>query len=225
MPKLPIYVGRDAEGEITNHIIMARNKTDDKNLTEGPKSQKKKNSVSYPFKFRENSLNKKSLEEKFQKKIQTAVSGTGKTVKTDIGKIVSRKFKTRREPAPKTSGETQPKNRHCLRGLDGKYGRWDEILRDILNGKFNSVQNRKRSDYETEDEEDDDEDEEIPETIGITTYDTSIVPIQTNTEEDAIQIHTEGEIPGENFEHNIRRSNRTINKPNRYGSIPYTGNF
>ena len=26
-PKIPIYVGRDGEGEITNHIIMARNKT------------------------------------------------------------------------------------------------------------------------------------------------------------------------------------------------------
>ena len=56
-----------------------------------------------------------------------------------------------------TSGEIQPKNRHCLRGLDGKYGRWDEILRDTLNGKLKIVQNRK-TDSETEDD-DDDEDE------------------------------------------------------------------
>ena len=27
-PKIPIYVGRDADREITNHIIMARNKTE-----------------------------------------------------------------------------------------------------------------------------------------------------------------------------------------------------
>ena len=29
-PKIPIYGGRDAEGEITNHITMARNKTEEK---------------------------------------------------------------------------------------------------------------------------------------------------------------------------------------------------
>ena len=56
-PKIPIYVGRDGEGEITNHIIMARNKTEEKNVAEGPKSPKK-NSVSYPFEFREKNNNK-----------------------------------------------------------------------------------------------------------------------------------------------------------------------
>ena len=63
------------------------------------------------------------------------------------------------------------------------------------------------------------------------TYDTSerngsYVPIQTNPEDDALQLHTDGEIPGENKSNNIiRRSYRNIVKPNRYGSIPYTGNF
>ena len=127
-----------------------------------------------------------------------------------------------------TSGEIQPKNRHCLRGLDGKYGRWDEILRDILNGKLKIVQNRK-TDSETEDD-DDDEDEEMPEETGNITYDTSerngrYAPIQRNPEVDAIQIHTEDEISGENLEHNTRRSNRKTNKPNRYGGLSYTGNF
>ena len=41
-PKIPIYVGGDGDGEITNHIIMAWNKTEEKNLAEGPKSPKKK---------------------------------------------------------------------------------------------------------------------------------------------------------------------------------------
>ena len=40
-PKIPIYVGRDADGEITNHIVMARTKTDEKQQSEGPKSPKK----------------------------------------------------------------------------------------------------------------------------------------------------------------------------------------
>ena len=50
-PKIPIYVGRDADGEITNHMVMARTKTEKKQANEGPKSPKKKSSVSYPFKF------------------------------------------------------------------------------------------------------------------------------------------------------------------------------
>ena len=89
-PKIPIYVGRDADGEITNHIVMARTKAGEKQTVEGTKSSKKKNST---------------------------------------------EKKSRREQIPLPENEIQPKNRHCLRGLDGKYGRWDEILRDILNGK------------------------------------------------------------------------------------------
>ena len=92
------------------------------------------------------------------KKIQTAIDGTENTVKTDTGKIIHRKFilgplfqtekKNLRDTALTNAGIT-PKNRHCLRGLDGKYGRWDEILRDILNGKLKIVQNRKVSVSET----------------------------------------------------------------------------
>ena len=70
----------------------------------------------------------------------------------------------------------------------------------------------------------------MPEATGNITYDTSerngrYAPIQTNPEEDAIQIHTDGEIPSENLEHAIRPSNQKTNKPNRYGSLSYTGNF
>ena len=160
--------------------------------------------------------------------------------KTDTGKIIHQKFisgplfqaeKKNMKDTALTNAEITPKNRHCLRGLDGKYGRWDEILRDILNGKLKIVQNRKVSVSETEDEDDDD-DEEMPEETGNRTYDTSerngrYQPIQTNPEEDAIQNHTDGDdIPqGENTDKKIRRSSRNINKPNRYSSIPYTGNF
>ena len=82
----------------------------------------------------------------------------------------------------------------------------------------------------TEDEDDDD-DEEMPEETGNRSYDTSerdgwYEPIRTNPEEDAIQIHTDGEITqGENNGNKTQRSNRNTNKPNRYGCIPYTGNF
>ena len=50
-PKIPIYVGRDADGEITNQIIMAKTKAEEKQANEGPKSPKKKSSVRYTFQF------------------------------------------------------------------------------------------------------------------------------------------------------------------------------
>ena len=92
-------------------------------------------------------------------------------MKTDTGKTINRKFisgplfqteqRAKKESTINASGEINPKNLHCLRGLDGKYGHRDEILRDILNGKFAIVQNRKTTDTETEDDGDDDE--EAPE--------------------------------------------------------------
>ena len=123
-PKIPIYVGRDAEGEITNHIVMAKTKTEEKQSGENAKSPKKKNSVRYPFSLVEKNHNKKSLEGRFQNKIQTAISGTENTVKTDTGKVINRKFisgllfqtekKTRRVSTINANGEINPKNRHCL---------------------------------------------------------------------------------------------------------------
>ena len=61
-------------------------------------------------------------------------------------------------------------------------------------------------------------------------YDTSEkdgrdVPIRTNREEDALQLHTDSEITGDILKTQMRRTNRESEKPNRYGSIPYTGNF
>ena len=201
--------------------------------------RKRKIRLAILFFFVEKNHNKKSLEGKFQNNIQTAIDGTEKTVKTNTGKIIHRKFisgplfqteKKNRKDAALVNAEITPKNRHCLRGLDGKYGRWDEILRDILNGELRILKNRKTSISESEDEDDDD-DEEMPEETGNRSYDTSerggrYEPIQTNPEEDVIQIHTDGEIShGENIENKIRRSSRNLNKPNRYGCIPYTGNF
>ena len=57
-PKIPIYVGRDAEGEITNHIVMAKTKTEEKQSGENTKSPKKENSVRYPFSFVEKTITK-----------------------------------------------------------------------------------------------------------------------------------------------------------------------
>ena len=93
------------------------------------KVTEKRSSVSnYPFQFFENNHNKKSLEGNFQKHLQTSVRGTEHTVTTDIGKIIHRKFisdpitfQKETKAAPKIGDTITPKNRHCLRGVDGKY--------------------------------------------------------------------------------------------------------
>ena len=66
-PKIPIYVGRDADGEITNHMVMAKTKAEEKQLTENQKPPKKKNSVRYPFKFVEKKLQQKIIRREIPK--------------------------------------------------------------------------------------------------------------------------------------------------------------
>ena len=112
-------MGRDADGEITHHMVMAKTKTEEKQANEGPKSPKKKILVSYLFIFVEKNHNKTSLEGTFQNKIQTAIDGTEHIVKTTKGKIIHREFisgplfqtekKNRRDTAI-TNAEITPKN-------------------------------------------------------------------------------------------------------------------
>ena len=71
-PKIPIYLGRNAEGEITSYTIMAKTKNEEKQTGENTKSTKKKNLIIYSFSFVEENYNQKRL----QNKIQTAISGT-----------------------------------------------------------------------------------------------------------------------------------------------------
>ena len=154
---------------------------------------------------------------------------TGKNNKPRIyfGSIFQTERRTRKEPALNTSGEINPKNGQLLRGFDGKYGRWDEILRDKLNVNLKIVQNRKAMDSDTEDDDDDDveDDEEMPEETGTPkVYDTSerdgrYAPIRTNKEEDALQIHTDDEISAENFKTNKDDQTEILN--NRIDTAVY----
>ena len=41
-PKIPIYVGLDAEGEITNHIIMSKTKNEEKQAGESTQSRRRR---------------------------------------------------------------------------------------------------------------------------------------------------------------------------------------
>ena len=89
-PKIPMTVGRDAEGEMTNHNVLARTKTEERQLASETKSPKKKIPVRYPSTLLKR--DRKSLEGRFQSEIQTAISGTQNTVKTDTGKVIHRKL-------------------------------------------------------------------------------------------------------------------------------------
>ena len=212
-PKIPIYVSRNEEGDVTNYPVMAKSKTEE-NAVDKPK---KKNSVSeYPFKFVEKNHNRKSLEGRFQKKIQTAVIGNDHIVTTENGKLIHRKY----IPGPIVF-QTEKKE-----GVDGKYIQWNEILRDILNGKLKIIQNRTRkseSESESEEGEIDEESDfemENPDTSERNGY----KPICTNPD-DELKLHTDGEMPtGENESKYleteniaVRRSNRKCMQPSRYG--------
>ena len=61
-------MGPDAEGELTNHVKMAKTKIEEKQLSEGPKSPKKKKSVDILFHLLKRTITNKSSEGKFQKK-------------------------------------------------------------------------------------------------------------------------------------------------------------
>ena len=176
---------------------MARTKTEEKTLTE--KSPKKKNSIGiYPFQLFQKSHNKKSLEGRFQKKLQTAVSGTEHTVTTDTGKVFHRKFisgpivfQKERKAAPKIGDNITPENRHCLRGVDGKYIQWNEVLRDVLNGKLKIVP-RTGTDTESEEGEIDDDESDF-ENHDTSEKDGVYRPVTTSPE-DELNLHTDGEL-------------------------------
>ena len=92
-PKIPMYVSRDEEGDVTNYLVMAKTKAEEKVVDKHPKKQ--------------NSAGKKE------------------------------------ERAQQIRDKITPKNGHCRRDVDGKYIWWNEILRDILNGKLKIIQNQK----------------------------------------------------------------------------------
>ena len=234
-PKIPIYLSRNEEGDVTNYLVMAKTKTEEKAVD----MPKKKNSVSeYSFKFEKKNHKRKSIQGRFQKKIQTAVSGTDHTVTTESGKLLHRKhnsvpivFQTekKKERAPQIEDKITPKNRHCLRGVDGKYIQWNEILRDILNGKLKILQkNRKRkSESESESEElEIDEESDFEMENPYTSERNGYKPICTNPD-DELKLHADSEMPtGENENKYleteniaVRRSNRKCMQPSRYGGV------
>ena len=119
--------------------------------------------------------------------------------------------KERKKDSAKIRRHHLSKNRHCITGVDGKYIQWNEILRDVLNGKLKYVQNqRTESVSESEEGEIDDEESDF-ENHGTSEKDGRYRPITASPKEE-INLHTDGEInPGEK-QTNIKITENEKNK-------------
>ena len=113
--------------------------------------------------------------------------------------------------------------------MDGKYIQWNEILRDVLNGKLKIVQNqRTESDSESEGAEIEDGESDF-ENHDTSEKDGRYQPIATSptSPEDELNLHTDGEINTGEKQTNrkltenerIRRSNRESKQLSRYGGL------
>ena len=140
------------------------------------------------------------MKARFQKNLQTAVNGTEHAVTTDTGKVIHRKFSSgsivfqkERKAAPKIGDNITPKNRHCLRGVDGKYIQWNEVLQDVLNGNLKIVPNqRTESDSESEECEIDDDESDF-ENHDTSEKDSCYRPVTTSPD-DELNLQNDGEI-------------------------------
>ena len=95
--------------------------------------------------------------------------GKNHTPKIYFGTSVSEREKTPKRDGTGSLSRNHPAELSLPERITrhAKYGKWDEILRDTLNGKLRIVQNKKRTETYAEDDDDDDDEEEIPEETGI----------------------------------------------------------
>ena len=95
---LSVYITRSSTGEITDHLVMSKKKTNDPRYRRGitfSQIRKPLNTVctnNYLSFFYEKTYKKNSLGSKFSNKIQTAILGTKHTVTTDKNEIIHRKL-------------------------------------------------------------------------------------------------------------------------------------
>ena len=117
--ELSVYITRNSTGEITDHLVMSKKKSNGPKYRRGMTfTQKKKqsNTVSsdrnsnYIFTFDEKTRIKSSLGSKFDNKPQTAISGTKHTVTTDKNRSIHRKLISNPIPVQNTATPTKRMN-------------------------------------------------------------------------------------------------------------------
>ena len=91
---LPVYITRDKDGNVTDHLVMATKKTEpEQTRTEIPTLKRKTTRISvnenkFPYYFVERNHQKKSFESKYKPKLQKAISETEHTVLTEKNRRV-----------------------------------------------------------------------------------------------------------------------------------------
>ena len=92
--RLPVYITRDKEGNISDYLVMAAKKTEPEKPKTGTPTLKRKttrlsvNENKFPYYFVERNHQKKSFESKYKPKLQKAVSETKHTVLTEKNRRV-----------------------------------------------------------------------------------------------------------------------------------------
>ena len=116
---LSVYITRNSVGEITDHLEMSKEKSNDPKYRRGmtfTENKKPSNTVSnnknsnYPFTFFEKAHTKNSLGSKFDNKLEIAVSGIKQIMFTDNNKIIHRKFISNPIPFQNTATPTKRTN-------------------------------------------------------------------------------------------------------------------
>ena len=85
--QLPVYITRDVNGNVSDHIVMAKKKISTEQSENSPRRRQNQQSVKknkkFPYFFVEKNHQKRSFQSKFKNKIQKAISETKHTVLTD----------------------------------------------------------------------------------------------------------------------------------------------
>ena len=89
--QLPVYITRDINGNVSDHIVMAKKRDTTEQPEQSPRRRQNQASVKknkFPYFFVEKNHQKKSFQSKFKNKIQKAISETKHTVLTDKNRRV-----------------------------------------------------------------------------------------------------------------------------------------
>ena len=114
--ELSVYITRNSAGEITDHLVMSKKKSNDPKYRRGmtfTQNKKPSNTVgknrnfNYPFTFDEKAHTKNSLRSKIDNKPQTAISGTKPTIITDKNRTIHKKLISNPIPFQNTATQTK----------------------------------------------------------------------------------------------------------------------
>ena len=125
MKQIPIFVVPNEKREVTDHIVMARQRTIPGCMAhKAPKSRPVKpvsGNLQYPYTFFEKINQNRPLEGKLKEQPEIAIDGTKHTDRTADKKILHLKLKSTPIEFQRSPKKDISPNKHQLRGSSGKY--------------------------------------------------------------------------------------------------------